>query len=62
MHRFKKGSGLPVKAAVIDMIEIGAGGGSIGSIDEVGLLRVGPHSAGADPGRPATGAAAPRRP
>jgi len=50
VHRFKKGSGLPVKAPVIDMIEIGAGGGSIGSIDEVGLLRVGPHSAGADPG------------
>jgi 5-oxoprolinase (ATP-hydrolysing) len=50
VHRFKKGSGLPVKAPVIDMIEIGAGGGSIGWIDEVGLLRVGPHSAGADPG------------
>ncbi|HWK46634.1 MAG TPA: hydantoinase B/oxoprolinase family protein [Stellaceae bacterium] len=50
MHRFKKGSGLPIKAPVIDMIEIGAGGGSIASIDEVGLLRVGPHSAGADPG------------
>lgn len=50
MHRFKKGSGLPIKAPVIDMIEIGAGGGSIASIDEVGLLRVGPHSAGSDPG------------
>ncbi|MFE0758073.1 hydantoinase B/oxoprolinase family protein [Inquilinus sp. NPDC058860] len=50
VHRFKKGSGLPVKAPVIDMIEIGAGGGSIASIDEVGLLRVGPHSAGSDPG------------
>lgn len=50
VHRFKKGSGLPIKAPVIDMIEIGAGGGSIASIDEVGLLRVGPHSAGADPG------------
>src|SRR5215472_11769859 len=49
-HRFKKGSGLPIKAPVIDMIEIGAGGGSIAGIDEVGLLRVGPHSAGADPG------------
>src|SRR6185312_15783557 len=44
------GSGLPIKAPVIDMIEIGAGGGSIAGIDEVGLLRVGPHSAGADPG------------
>src|SRR6185437_4061645 len=50
VHRFKKGSGLPIKAPVIDMIEIGAGGGSIASIDEVGLLRVGPQSAGADPG------------
>jgi 5-oxoprolinase (ATP-hydrolysing) len=50
VHRFKKGSGLPIKAPVIDMIEIGAGGGSIAGIDEVGLLRVGPHSAGADPG------------
>ncbi len=49
-HRFKKGSGLPIKAPTIDMIEIGAGGGSIASIDEVGLLRVGPHSAGASPG------------
>ncbi len=50
VHRFKKGSGLPIKAPVIDMIEIGAGGGSIANIDEVGLLRVGPRSAGADPG------------
>src|SRR5947208_2709182 len=50
VHRFKRGSGLPIKAPVIDMIEIGAGGGSIAAVDEVGLLRVGPHSAGADPG------------
>jgi 5-oxoprolinase (ATP-hydrolysing) len=50
VHRFKRGSGLPIKAPVIDMIEIGAGGGSIARIDEVGLLRVGPHSAGAAPG------------
>ncbi len=50
VHRFKKGSGLPIKAPVIDMIEIGAGGGSVATIDEVGLLRVGPHSAGANPG------------
>ncbi|HEY3075122.1 MAG TPA: hydantoinase B/oxoprolinase family protein, partial [Burkholderiales bacterium] len=50
VHRFKPGSGLPIKAPVIDMIEIGAGGGSIAAIDEVGLLRVGPRSAGADPG------------
>ena len=50
VHRFKRGSGLPVKIPTIDMIEIGAGGGSIAAIDEVGLLRVGPRSAGADPG------------
>ncbi len=50
VHRFKKGSGLPIKSPVIDMIEIGAGGGSIASIDELGLLKVGPYSAGADPG------------
>ena len=50
VHRFSKGSGLPIKAPVIDMIEIGAGGGSIAGIDEVGLLKVGPHSAGSDPG------------
>ncbi len=49
-HRFKRGSGLPIRAPVIDMIEIGAGGGSIASIDEIGLLKVGPRSAGATPG------------
>ena len=48
--RFKKGSGFPVKVPVIEMIEIGAGGGSIASIDTLGLLKVGPHSAGSDPG------------
>ncbi|MDB5316153.1 MAG: N-methylhydantoinase, partial [Rhodospirillales bacterium] len=50
VHRFKRGSGLPIRAPVVDMIEIGAGGGSIAGIDETGLLKVGPHSAGADPG------------
>ena len=50
VHRFKKGSGLPVVAPVVDMIEIGAGGGSVAASDAMGLLRVGPHSAGADPG------------
>lgn len=50
VHRFTKGSGLPIKSAVIEMIEIGAGGGSIAAIDEVGLLKVGPQSAGSDPG------------
>jgi N-methylhydantoinase A/oxoprolinase/acetone carboxylase beta subunit/N-methylhydantoinase B/oxoprolinase/acetone carboxylase alpha subunit len=50
VHRFKRGSGLPIKAPVIDMIEIGAGGGSIAHVDSLGLLKVGPRSAGADPG------------
>ena len=50
VHRFKKGSGLPIRAPVIDMIEIGAGGGSIARIDELGLMKVGPGSAGANPG------------
>ena len=50
VYRFKKGSGLPVKVPVIEMIEIGAGGGSIARIDAMGLLKVGPDSAGADPG------------
>src|SRR5262249_2698364 len=50
VHRFKRGSGIPIKAPVIDMIEIGAGGGSIARVDALGLLKVGPHSAGADPG------------
>jgi N-methylhydantoinase A len=50
VYRFKKGSGLPIKIPVIEMIEIGAGGGSIASVDALGLLRVGPESASADPG------------
>lgn len=50
VDRFKRGSGLPVKVPVIDMIEIGAGGGSIARVDGMGLLKVGPASAGADPG------------
>ena len=54
-YRFKKGSGLPIKTQVIEMIEIGAGGGSIARVDSLGLLRVGPHSAGADPGPVAYG-------
>src|SRR2546422_1711086 len=48
--RFKKGSGLPIRVPVIEMIEIGAGGGSITRVDRMGLLKVGPDSAGADPG------------
>ena len=50
VHEFKKGSGLPIRIPVIDMIEIGTGGGSIAHIDARGTLRVGPRSAGADPG------------
>ncbi len=48
--RFKKGSGLPIRVPVIELIEIGAGGGSIARIDSLELLKVGPESAGADPG------------
>jgi len=43
-------AGYPIKTPVVDIIEIGSGGGSIAWIDEVGILKVGPHSAGADPG------------
>ena len=50
VHEFRQGSGLAIRIPVIDMIEIGAGGGSIAEIDDRGLLRVGPRSAGADPG------------
>ena len=49
-YRFKEGSGLPVTIPSIDMIEIGAGGGSIAHADALGLLKVGPHSAGSVPG------------
>jgi N-methylhydantoinase A len=49
-YGFKHGSGLPLRIPVIDMIEIGAGGGSIATVDERNLLAVGPSSAGADPG------------
>lgn len=49
-YRFKKGSGLPVRIPVIEMVEIGAGGGSIASLDSVGRISVGPESAGSDPG------------
>ena len=49
-YRLKKGSGLPIKLPVIEMIEIGAGGGSIARLDPMGLLKVGPDSAGAEPG------------
>jgi N-methylhydantoinase A len=50
MERFKKGSGIPVQVPVIDLLEIGAGGGSIAKINRFGLPQVGPQSSGADPG------------
>ena len=50
VNRFTKGSGLPIRTPVIDLIEIGAGGGSIAEVDKVGLLKVGPRSAGSEPG------------
>ena len=50
VHRFKKGSGMPLRVPVIDMIEIGAGGGSIARVDAMGLLKIGPESAGSAPG------------
>lgn len=49
-YRFKKGSGLPVRIPVIEMVEIGAGGGSIAQVDQLKRIRVGPESAGSDPG------------
>ncbi|BBK33385.1 N-methylhydantoinase A [Stella humosa] len=50
VRRFRKGSGLPLKVPVIDLIEIGAGGGSLARVDQMGLLKVGPESAGSQPG------------
>lgn len=49
-YRFKKGSGLPVRIPVIEMVEIGAGGGSIAAIDAMQRLQVGPESSGSEPG------------
>ena len=49
-YRFRKGSGLPVRVPVIEMVEIGAGGGSIAEVDSLDRIRVGPASAGSDPG------------
>jgi N-methylhydantoinase A len=50
VYRFKKGSGLPLRIPVIEMVEIGAGGGSIARVDHLKRITVGPDSAGADPG------------
>lgn len=49
-YRFKKGSGFPCSVPSVDLVEIGAGGGSLARMDQFGLLKVGPDSAGADPG------------
>src|SRR5260370_2092138 len=54
-YRLKKGSGLPIKLPVIEMIEIGAGGGSIARIDPMGLLKFRPESAGPKPAPPCSG-------
>lgn len=48
--RFQKGSGMPVRIPVVEMIEIGAGGGSIAHVDSIGRLAIGPESAGSTPG------------
>jgi N-methylhydantoinase A len=53
--RFVEGSGLPIRISTIELIEIGAGGGSIAEVDEIGLLKVGPRSAGSLPGPAAYG-------
>ena len=53
--RFIKGSGMPVRIPVVEMIEIGAGGGSIAGVDRLGRLTVGPESAGSEPGPAAFG-------
>ncbi len=55
VYRFKKGSGLPVRIPVIEMVEIGAGGGSIATIDKLDRIQVGPESAGSEPGPAAYG-------
>ncbi len=49
-YRFKKGSGLPIRVPVVDLVEIGAGGGSIARLDSVGRVAVGPDSSGSEPG------------
>jgi N-methylhydantoinase A len=50
MYRFKKGSGLPLRIPVVEMVEIGAGGGSVAHIDSLSQIAVGPESAGSEPG------------
>ena len=53
--RFRKGSGLPLRIPVIEMVEVGAGGGSIARVDALNQITIGPDSAGADPGPAAYG-------
>ena len=54
-RRFIEGSGLPVRISTLELIEIGAGGGSIAHLDDIGLMKVGPVSAGSEPGPAAYG-------
>ena len=54
-RRFIEGSGLPVRISTLELIEIGAGGGSIAHLDDIGLMKVGPQSAGSEPGPAAYG-------
>ena len=55
VYRFRKGSGLPLRIPVIEMVEIGAGGGSVAQVDKLGRIQVGPESAGSEPGPAAYG-------
>ena len=55
VHRHLKGSGLPIRIPVIEMVEIGAGGGSIARVNHLGVVQVGPDSAGSSPGPAAYG-------
>ncbi len=56
VYRFKRGSGLPLLVPVLDLIEIGAGGGSLARVNDLGLPEVGPESAGSEPGPACYGA------
>ena len=56
IYRFKKGSGIPLRIPVIEMVEIGAGGGSIARVDDLNRITVGPDSAGSEPGPACYGA------
>ena len=62
IYRFLKGSGLPLRIPVIEMVEIGAGGGSIARVDALGRIAVGPDSAGSEPGPACYGRGGPSPP